>query len=96
MEEGTGRVLVVDDKEDVLFAAEMLLSPHVSEVRLETNPESLPGLLEKERFDVILLDMNFTRDVTSGREGFHWLERILEIDPSAIVILMRSYVPGGR
>jgi len=38
------------------------------------------------KYDVILLDMNFTRDITSGQEGFFWLQRIREIDPDAVVI----------
>jgi DNA-binding NtrC family response regulator len=86
-----GRVLVVDDDEDVLFAAEMLLSGHVSHVRTEKNPELLPDLLGRESFDLVLLDMNFTRDVTSGREGFDWLKRILALDPAAVVILITAF-----
>ncbi len=91
METKTGRILIVDDNEDVLFAAEMLLSQHVAEVRTESDPEVLPALLEQQQFDAILLDMNFTQDVTSGQEGIRWLGRILEIDPAAIVILITAY-----
>jgi DNA-binding NtrC family response regulator len=91
MRERAERVLVVDDDQDVLFAANLLLSRHVAEVRTEGDPERLPDLLGRERYDLILLDMNFTRDVTSGREGFHWLGRILEIDPGAVVILITAF-----
>ncbi len=87
----TGRILVVDDNEDILFAADMLLGQLVAEVRTESDPRAIPDLLAKQRFDVILLDMNFTKDVTSGREGFHWLGRILDIDPAAIVILITAF-----
>ena len=48
-------------------------------------------LLQNENYDVILLDMNFTLDATSGVEGFLWLEKILQIDPSAVVILITAY-----
>jgi len=87
----TGKVLVVDDDEDVLLAAQMFLKQHVAVVETETDPRKLPSLLRGESFDVLLLDMNFTADLTSGEEGFLWLGRILEIDPSAVVVLMTAY-----
>ncbi len=86
-----GSVLVVDDDEDVLVAARLFLKQHLALVETVSDPEALPALLRQERFDVIVLDMNFRRDMTSGQEGFHWLGRILEIDPSAIVIMMTAY-----
>jgi DNA-binding NtrC family response regulator len=48
-------------------------------------------VLNNESYDIILLDMNFTKDVSSGKEGYYWLERILEIDPSAVVVLITAY-----
>jgi len=90
---GQGRVLVVDDNKDILLAARLLLRRHVAEVKTETDPRRLPELLAAGDIDVILLDMNFTRDVTSGEEGFAWLERILEIDPQVVVVLITAY--GG-
>jgi DNA-binding NtrC family response regulator len=86
-----GHVLVVDDDEDVLFAAELLLSEYVAEVRCEPDPSVLPELASEGVFDVVLLDMNFTQDVTSGQEGFHWLGRILEVSPDAVVVLITAY-----
>jgi DNA-binding response OmpR family regulator len=77
----TGRILIVDDNEDLLRAARMFLKRHFKQVDIEKSPDSIPNLLQNESYDVILLDMNFTRDVSSGHEGFVWLERILEIDP---------------
>ncbi|MFZ0391244.1 MAG: sigma-54 dependent transcriptional regulator [Calditrichia bacterium] len=86
-----GKVLIVDDDEDVLLAASLLLKKQVETVHTEKNPEMLPTLLKNENYDVILLDMNFTRDVTSGTEGFHWLQKVMEIDSSAVVILITAY-----
>jgi len=60
-------------------------------VHTEKNPEMIPSLLKHEDYDVILLDMNFTQDVTSGKEGFLWLEKILEIDPWAVVVMITAY-----
>jgi two-component system response regulator HydG len=91
MKKPLGKILVVDDDEDVLLAAKLLLKQASYFVMTEKNPSTLPTLLKNESFDVILLDMNFTRDVTSGVEGFHWLQHILDIDPSAIVILITAF-----
>ena len=86
-----GKVLVVDDNEDILLAARLLLSQHVATVHTESHPENIPSLLRNNEYDAILLDMNFTRDVSSGHEGFQWLGRILEIDPCAVVVLITAY-----
>ena len=86
-----GNILVIDDDEDVLHAARLFLKQHVKLVHTEKNPDKIVTLLKNETYDVILLDMNFTKDVTSGREGFHWLNKILEIDPSAVVVLITAY-----
>lgn len=85
------KVLIVDDDRDVLVAARLFLKQHFPIVRTEHDPERLPSLLAEDRFDVILLDMNFTKDVTSGREGFFWLEKILKLDPQAIVVFITAY-----
>jgi two-component system response regulator HydG len=85
------KTLIVDDNEDILLAAKLLLKQHVGIVTTEKNPEMIPRLLNNESYDVIFLDMNFTRDMTSGQEGFFWLKKILEIDPLAVVILITAY-----
>ena len=85
------KLLLVDDDPDVLLAARLLLKRHVNAVDIEKNPEKLPFLLNNNRYDAIVLDMNFQRDVSSGREGFAWLDRILDIDPNARVVLFTAY-----
>jgi len=86
-----GKILVIDDDEDVLLAARLFLKQHVAFVHTEKNPQLVSTLLKNENYDVILLDMNFTRDVSSGGEGFYWLNQILEIDPAAVVVLITAY-----
>ena len=86
-----GNILVVDDDEDVLVAANMFLKRHADLVQIETAPQALPALLANESFDLILLDMNFAQDVSSGKEGFYWLKKILELDPSTVVVLITAY-----
>jgi len=89
--EKLGRILAIDDNEDVLFSLKLLLKNHVESIHTEINPDRIPGLLQQGDYDVILLDMNFKRDMSSGQEGFYWLEKILEIDPSAVVIFITAY-----
>jgi two-component system response regulator HydG len=90
MNEG-GKILMVDDDEDVLLAAKMLLKKQNHHVIIEKNPNKIPFLLNNDTYDVILLDMNFSKDITSGKEGFYWLEKILEKDPQAVVILITAF-----
>ncbi|MGK7389955.1 MAG: sigma-54-dependent transcriptional regulator [Candidatus Cyclobacteriaceae bacterium M2_1C_046] len=90
-ESKTGKILIVDDNEDLLKAARMFLKRHMQQIDVEVNPENIPSLLNNDNYDVIMLDMNFTKDVSSGKEGYYWLERILEFDPSAVVVLITAY-----
>ncbi len=91
MTQKVGNILVVDDNQDLLLAARLLLKQHFRLVHTEQDPEKIPALMKNECYDVILLDMNFTVDATSGTEGFMWLERILRMDPAAVVILITAY-----
>lgn len=85
------RLLIVDDDSDILLAAKMYLRQHIEIVHTEKNPHNIPDLLKNDNYDIILLDMNFSRDATSGQEGFHWLNVILEHDPAATVIFITGY-----
>jgi DNA-binding NtrC family response regulator len=85
------RILIVDDDRDVLLAAKLFLKQHIEVVHTEEKPDNLPGLLSNESYDLVLLDMNFAPEATSGKEGFYWLNKILEIDPSSVVILITGY-----
>ena len=87
------KILIIDDDPDVLLAARLFLKSHANQVDTETNPERIPTLLQNDAYDVILLDMNFAKDATSGTEGFHWLKTILDIDSVAVVIPITAY--GG-
>lgn len=86
-----GRILVVDDDRDVLHAAKLYLKQHFGRVDTEENPTVIPALLSENAYEVILLDMNFTQDVSSGKEGFKWLKKIREIDPATAVVLITAY-----
>jgi two-component system, NtrC family, response regulator HydG len=85
------KVLIVDDNVEVLLAAKLLLKPYASLVITEKDPSNIPELVTQESFDVIFLDMNFTKEVTGGEEGFYWLKEIIKTDPLAVVILITAY-----
>lgn len=91
MSEKIGKILAVDDNEDILFALKLLLKNHVELIQTETNPEKIPEYLHNDVYDVILLDMNFTKDAISGQEGFAWLNKIMEIDPDSVVVFITAY-----
>lgn len=91
MDDVNGKILIIDDNEDVLFAAELFLKQHNFIVHTANHPARIPPMIENEGYDVILLDMNYQQGVTDGTEGFVWLSKILEIDPEAIVILITAY-----
>jgi two-component system response regulator HydG len=86
-----GKILMIDDDEDVLLAAKMLLKKYNYHVIIEKNPNKIPFLLNNDTYDVILLDMNFSKDTTSGKEGFQWLAQIKEKDPDAVVIMITAF-----
>ena len=86
-----GKILAIDDNEDILFSLKLLLKQHVELINTESNPEMIPKLMKQDHYDVILLDMNFTKDAISGQEGYHWLNKILEIDPQAVVLFITAY-----
>ena len=86
-----GKILIVDDNEDILFTLKMLLRPRVESITTCSDPKEINRLVSRNQYDVVLLDMNFTADAVSGKEGFYWLERILEISPGTVVILITAY-----
>lgn len=85
------RLLVVDDNEQLLLAAELLLKREFGEVVTSITPDNIPLLMSKFDFDVIMLDMNFAANDSSGKAGLSWLSRILAIDPAAVVIMITGH-----
>lgn len=87
----SGSVLVVDDDNDVLFTARLILRDLFRKVDTIARPSLIPEYLKKCTYDLILLDMNYTRGITNGREGLNWLDKILGIDPEARVLTTTAY-----
>jgi len=88
-----GNILIVDDDPYIILSLQTLLEQHYSNIRTLKSTSGIPGYLNEQQFDVILLDMNFRTGDTGGDEGMHWLKRIQESDPHASVILITAY--GG-
>ena len=84
-------ILVIDDDTDVLTAVRLLLKTEVKDVVTEKNPQMLQTLLNARKFDVILLDMNFTSSINTGNEGLFWLRKIKELKSDAAVIMITAY-----
>ena len=91
-----GKILIVDDNEDVLFALNLLLEPYTEKIKVATTPDRIEYFMTTFQPDLILLDMNFSRDAISGQEGFESLKQILQIDPQAIVIFMTAYADTDK
>lgn len=84
-------VLIIDDDTDVLTAVRLLLKTEVKDVVTEKNPENIRHQLSKQKYDLILLDMNFTSSINTGNEGIFWLKKIREFGSDAAVIMITAY-----
>ena len=87
----SAKILIVDDDEDILTAARLLLRRSFGDVITCHRPEEVPDLLEQTDFDAVLLDMNFGPGESSGKQGLEWLGRILQIDPTMVVVMITAH-----
>src|SRR4051812_46046070 len=90
-ETSPSRVLVADDQADILDALRLLLSDEGYDVTAARSPGEALERLEASDFDLAILDLNYTRDTTSGQEGFDLMERIRSIDPTLPVLLVTAW-----
>jgi len=84
-------VLVADDQADVLEALRLLLKTHGYDVDAASSPGAVLSALEKRDYDALLLDMNYTRDTTSGREGLDLLEQLRSLEPDLPIVVMTAW-----
>jgi len=84
-------VIVADDQSDVVEALRLLLKAEGYRTATAHVPEGVLALLEREQADAALIDLNYTRDTTSGREGLDLLSRIRALDPTLPVIVMTAW-----
>ncbi len=86
-----GKILIVDDNEELLIALKMILTPHFAVITTEKNPNRIPSLLEKDAYDIILLDMNFRAGVNTGNEGIFWMHKIFEQDSAVTIVFITAF-----
>lgn len=87
----TARVLIADDQADVREALRLLLKGEKYETEDAESPAAVLKKLESSDFEVILMDLNYNRDTTSGQEGLDLLSRIQSIDPSIPIVVMTAW-----
>jgi len=85
------RVLVADDQPDVIEALRLLLKSNGFQIAPAASPSSIMDLLGATDIDVVLMDLNYTRDTTSGREGLDLLARIRAVDANLPVVVMTAW-----
>lgn len=84
-------ILVIDDQEDILFSAKMLLKKHFEVIHMLNNPKNVIQLLADNTIDVVLLDMNYRIGFEDGKEGLYFLKEIKKLSPKTVVILMTAF-----
>ncbi|HEX8722322.1 MAG TPA: sigma-54 dependent transcriptional regulator [Pyrinomonadaceae bacterium] len=85
------RVLIADDQPAVIEALRLLLKGEGFETRTVASPADAAEALARQTFDVALIDLNYTRDTTSGQEGLDLLSRMRELDPTLPVVVMTAW-----
>ncbi|HSJ25132.1 MAG TPA: sigma-54 dependent transcriptional regulator [Longimicrobiales bacterium] len=91
MTERIRRVLIADDQQDVLEALRLLLKGEGFQIETAASPAGVLQAVEASDFDAVLMDLNYTRDTTSGREGLELLTRLQELDSTLPVIVMTAW-----
>lgn len=84
-------ILIVDDNKSILSAMELLLKGRCGRVKTLSSPNLVLSELQRETYDVLLLDMNFSAGINTGNEGIYWLQRILEQEPSISIVMITAY-----
>ena len=91
MKKTQASILVIDDQEDILFSAKMLLKKHFETIYTLSNPKNVIQLLVENEIDLVLLDMNYRIGFEDGKEGMYLLKEIKKLVPKTVVILMTAF-----
>ncbi len=85
------KILIADDQADVIAAMRLLLKRERFQIETASSPAGVLKAIDSQELDVVLIDLNYARDTTSGSEGLDLLTRIQEIDPSLPVVVMTAW-----
>jgi DNA-binding NtrC family response regulator len=91
MKKTQASILVIDDQEDILFSAKMLLKKHFETIYTLSNPKNVIQLLAENEIDLVVLDMNYRIGFEDGKEGMYLLKEIKKLVPNTVVILMTAF-----
>src|SRR5260221_13444022 len=89
------RILIADDQQDVLDALRLLLKGHGYSIETVNSPADLLAAMGRQEFDILLIDLNYARDTTSGREGLDVLSRLKEFEDAPPVVAMTGWATVG-
>src|SRR5713226_7113760 len=85
------KILIADDQADVLAALRLLLKAERFQIETASSPVGVLRAIDSEEFDIILIDLNYARDTTSGSEGLDLLTRIRTADPTLPIVVMTAW-----
>src|SRR5690554_1240044 len=91
MSENPPSILIADDQPDILQALRLLLKPEGYDIVTASSPAHVAQAVGERELDVILMDLNYARDTTSGREGLDLLNRIHAVHPNLPVVVMTAW-----
>lgn len=89
------RILIADDQPDVLNALRLLLKGQGYEIELASSPAELLQAVNASEFDLLLMDLNYARDTTSGREGIDLLNRLKAVEDAPVIVVMTGWATVG-
>jgi sigma-B regulation protein RsbU (phosphoserine phosphatase) len=89
------RILIADDQPDVVNALRLLLKAEGYETEAVMTPAELLRIVEEREFDLVLMDLNYARDTTSGREGLELLNRLKQFEEAPVIVVMTGWATVG-
>jgi DNA-binding NtrC family response regulator len=89
------RILIADDQSDVVNALRLLLKGEGYETEAVMTPAELLRIVEEREFDLVLMDLNYARDTTSGREGLELLNRLNQFEEAPVIVVMTGWATVG-
>jgi len=87
----SARILIADDQPDVLEALRLMLKAEGFQIESANSPSAVLAALDVRDFDVVIMDLNYTRDTTSGEEGLELLQKVQTIDNTLPVVVMTAW-----